>query len=239
MPETFTVLNPDSRGSLVLTCEHASCAVPVEYDDLGLDAEELSEHIGWDIGAGALTELLAQRLGVPAIQSGVSRLVIDCNRDLGDHDLITAESHGVHVPGNQRVDALERERRIRAFYWPYHEAVDAVLGQRPDAFLLSVHSFTPVLNGRERRFDVGVLFDSFATEAEQLGEALAADGLTLRYNQPYSGLDGLIFSARTHGMRHGLRYLELEVNNRLLRGTAGIDAIATAVTRAVGPLLER
>ena len=78
-----------------------------------------------------------------------------------------------------------------------------------------------------------------AAEAEQLGEALAADGLTLRYNQPYSGLDGLIFSARTHGMRHGLRYLELEVNNRLLRDAAGIDAIAIAVTRAVGPLLER
>jgi predicted N-formylglutamate amidohydrolase len=152
--------------------------------------------------------------------------------------LITTKSHGVHVPGNQRVDAMERERRIREFYWPYHEAVDAVLAQRPDAFLLSVHSFTPVLNGRERRFDVGVLFDSFAAEAEQLGDSLAADGLTLRYNQPYSGLDGLIFSARTHGVRHGLRYLELEVNNRLLRDAAGIDAIATAVARAVGPLLE-
>ena len=239
MPEAFIVLNADSRGPFVLTCEHASCAVPVEYDDLGLDAEELSEHIGWDIGAGALTAVLAQRLGAPAVQSGVSRLVIDCNRDLGDHDLIAAESHGVHVPGNQRVDAPERERRVREFYWPYHETVDAVLAQRPDAFLLSVHSFTPVLNGRERRFDVGVLFDSFAAEAEQLGEALAQDGLTVRYNQPYSGLDGLIFSARTHGMRHGLRYLEIEVNNRLLRGAAAVDAIAAAVTRAARPLLER
>jgi predicted N-formylglutamate amidohydrolase len=239
MPEAFIVLNADSRSPLVLTCEHASCAVPVEYDDLGLDAEELREHIGWDIGAGALTEALAQRLDGPAIQSGVSRLVIDCNRDLSDHDLIATESHGVHVPGNQRVDAIERERRIREFYGPYHAVVDAMLAQRPGAFLLSVHSFTPALNGRERRFDVGVLFDNFAAEAEQLGTALAADGLTLRYNQPYSGLDGLIFSARTHGMRHGLRYLELEVNNRLLRDPAGIEAIAAAVTRAVGPLLER
>jgi predicted N-formylglutamate amidohydrolase len=238
MAEAFTIINRDSRGPLVLTCEHASCAVPVEYDDLGLDEEELREHIGWDIGAGALTDALAQRLRVPAVQSGVSRLVIDCNRDLADHDLIVSESDDVHVPGNQRVDAAERERRCREFYEPYHAAVDAVLAPRCDSFLLSVHSFTPVLNGRERRFDVGVLFDGFADEAEQLGAALAGEGLGVRYNQPYSGLDGLIFSARTHGMRHGLRYLEIEVNNRLLRTTADVDAIAAAVARAIGGLLE-
>ena len=238
MPDAFTVINPDSRGALVLTCEHASRAVPVEYDDLGLDDAQLSEHIGWDIGAGALTEALAQRLGAPAVQSGVSRLVIDCNRDLADHDLIVAESHGVFVPGNQRVDTVEREWRIREFYEPYHDAIDAVLASHPDAFLLSIHSFTPALNGRERRFDVGILFDSFATEAERLGEALAEGGLSVRYNLPYSGLDGLIFSARTHGMRHGLRYLELEVNNRLLRTVAQIDVIAGAVVGPVRSLLE-
>ena len=35
------------------------------------------------------------------------------------------------------------------------------------------------------------------------------------------GSHGLIFSARSHGRRHGLRYLELEINNRLLRSDAG------------------
>jgi predicted N-formylglutamate amidohydrolase len=239
MSETVLVLNPDSRGRLVLTCEHASCAVPVEYDDLGLDAKDLREHIGWDIGARALTEVLAQRLGGPAVQSSVSRLVIDCNRALDDHDLIIGESHGVRVPGNQRVDAVERERRIREFYQPYHAAIDEVLARQPESFLLSVHCFTPRLDGRVRRFDVGVLFDSFANEAERLGGSLAHDGLQVRYNQPYSGLDGLIFSARTHGMRYGLRYLEIEINNRLLRDAAGIEAIGAAVARAVGPLLER
>jgi predicted N-formylglutamate amidohydrolase len=217
----FTVLNPDSRGDLVLTCEHASCAVPVEYDDLGLDDEQLRAHVGWDVGAG------------------VSRLLIDCNRDLADHDLIVSESHGVPVPGNQYIDAVERERRIREFYEPYHDAIDHLLATRQDALLLSVHSFTPVLNGHERRFDAGVLFDSFVAEAEQFGAGLASAGLRVRYNQPYSGLDGLIFSARTHGMRHGLRYLELEVNNRLLRDAAGIDAIAAVVAHALRPLLER
>ena len=235
----FTVINPDRRRGLVLTCEHATCAVPVEYDDLGLDDEQLREHIGWDVGASALTEALAQRLAAPAVQSGVSRLLIDCNRDLADPDLIVSESHGVQVPGNQFIDAAEREWRIRDFYEPYHDAIDDVLATRQDALLLSVHSFTPILNGRERRFDAGVLFDSFVAEAEDFGAGLASAGLKVRYNQPYSGLDGLIFSARTHGMQHGLRYLELEVNNRLLRDAGGIDRIATAVAQALSPVLER
>ena len=225
-------------GRLVLTCEHASCAVPVEYDHLGLDTDALRDHVGWDIGAQRVTETLAHTLHAPAVLAGVSRLVIDCNRDLSDHDLIVAESHGVPIPGNAGIDAEERRRRVRDFYEPYHAAVDATLAQHPGAFLLSVHSFTPSLNGRERRFDVGVLFDVFAAEAQQVGTALAQEGLQVRYNEPYSGLDGLIFSARTHGMRHGLRYIELEVNNRLLREAAGVARISAAVARAVSQCLE-
>lgn len=222
----------------MLSCEHASCAVPVEYDDLGLGTADLHEHIGWDIGAGNLTEELSRFLDAPAVLAGVSRLLIDCNRDVADHDLIVAESHGVHVPGNQRLDRDERQRRIRDFFDPYHNALDEVMLQRPDACLLSIHSFTPSLRGRERDFDIGVLFDVFCEDARRVGQALAEAGLAVRYNEPYSGLDGLIFSARTHGTRHGARYLELEVNNALLRDASGVERIATAVRPALVRWLE-
>jgi predicted N-formylglutamate amidohydrolase len=56
-------------------------------------------------------------------------------------------------------------------------------------------------------------------------------------NEPYSGLDGLIFSARAHGQRHGLRYVELEINNRLLRSDAEARAVAGRLADAVGALL--
>jgi len=237
--EPVTVLNPQGATPVVLTCEHASCAVPVEYDDLGLDHDDLHEHIGWDIGAQQLTAALAQALDAPAVLAGVSRLVIDCNRDLADHDLIVTDSHGVRIPGNARVDPVERQRRIRDFYQPYHDTIDAVLARKGVELLFSVHSFTPILGGRERRFDAGVLFDVWATEAQQLGERLARGGLAVRYNEPYSGLDGLIFSARTHGMRHGLRYLELEVNNRVLRAPAASAQLAALVAPALVQLLER
>jgi predicted N-formylglutamate amidohydrolase len=239
--DAFAVANAAGRAALALTCEHASCGVPIEYDALGLEAPALQEHIGWDIGARQLTEVLAQALDAPAVLAGVSRLVIDCNRALGDADLILAESHGVVIPGNRGLDAEECRRRVRDFYDPYHTAVDALLASRPRALLLSVHSFTPVLNGRARRFDVGVLFDACAAEAQVVGRALACDGLAVRYNEPYSGLDGLIFSARTHGMRHGLPYLEVEVNNRLLRERAQVERIGAALARAVAavPLAAR
>ena len=230
--QPVSIRNPRGAAPLVLTCEHASCAVPVEYDDLGLDPEQLQEHIGWDIGAGQVTEALARSFDATAVLAGVSRLLIDCNRDLADHDLIVSESHGTNIPGNQHLDVAERDRRIREFYTPYHEAIDSVPARKSTSFLLSVHSFTPMLNGRERRFDIGVLFDAHSTQAERLGEALARGGLRVRYNQPYSGLDGLIFSAQLHGSRHRIPYLEIEINNRLLRNPA--EAVAFADRLAAG-----
>lgn len=230
-------INPDSHAALLLTCEHAGCAVPAEYDDLGLLAEQLQEHIGWDIGAGHVTTVLADTFEATAVLAGVSRLVIDCNRDLADADLIVRESHGTWIPGNADVDEAERQRRIRDFYEPYHAAIEAVLAPRRGSLLLSVHSFTPVLNGRARRFDVGVLFDQCAAEAQRLGAALSRDGLRVRYNQPYSGLDGLIFSARVHGTRHRIPYLELEINNALLRTQPEATAVAARLAAALRTLL--
>src|SRR5690606_23256520 len=109
-----------------------------------------------------------------------------------------------------RVEATERARRLARFYEPYHATIDAVLAANPGALLLSVHSFTPELNGAARPFDIGVLHDDYDELAATLAAGLTAAGFAVRFNEPYSALDGLIFSARTHGRRHGLRYLELE-----------------------------
>lgn len=228
-----TLSRSAGRAQLVLTCEHASAALPLEYADLGLAAAQLADHIGWDIGAAAVTEALSRRLGAPAVLSAVSRLLVDCNRDLGDADLMPHESHGVAIPGNDAVDPLERRRRLARFYDPYHAAIDAQLVSHPEALLLSVHSFAPELNGRARAFEIGVLFDDFDDLAHAFARHLTATGFAVRMNEPYSGLDGLIFSARSHGRRHGVRYLELEINNRLLRTDADARAVAVRLSDAV------
>jgi predicted N-formylglutamate amidohydrolase len=233
-----TLRGAADRPRLVLTCEHASPSVPAEYADLGLTREQLADHIGWDIGAAAVTVELNRQLGAPAVLSAASRLLVDCNRDLDDTDLIPAASHGHHIPGNASIGAAERVRRLAGFYDPYHAAIDAELSGRPDVLLLSVHSFTPELNGRARPFDVGVLFDGFDDLAHTLARSIDASGFAVRMNEPYSALDGLIFSARSHGRRHGVRYLELEINNRLLRTEAAARAIAARLAAPIAALLD-
>lgn len=210
--------------------------MPAEYRGLGLTDAQRTAHIGWDIGAAAVTEGLAASMGAAAVLSGASRLLIDCNRDLGDADLIPALSHGTVVPGNTAVDEAERARRRVRFYDSFHDAVDRVLTASPDTGLLSLHTFTPSLNGNERLFDVGVLFDDFESAAVSLAAALTDAGFRVRLNEPYSAFDGLIYSARRHGRRHGVRYLELEINNRLAAAPDAAWSLAARLGPAVAAL---
>jgi predicted N-formylglutamate amidohydrolase len=236
----FSLLNPHGSSPIVLTCEHASYAVPEEYGNLGIRSEEIRRHIGWDIGAQWVVAALSQALDAPAVCSGYSRLLIDCNRDVQDHDLIVLESDGTTISGNRALSDTERETRIRAFYQPYHDAIDQVLHERAGrkTILFSIHSFTPILGKKERPFDLGVLFDRHEALAQEVGQRLHHRAYRVRYNEPYSGLDGLIFSARSHGDRHGLIYLELEINNKLIAQPEYARQVGVIIAETLGPLCD-
>lgn len=233
-----TVLNPTGGFPVVLTCEHAAYALPERYGTLGLAADDLRRHIGWDIGAWAAVRALLRHVDSVAVSSAYSRLLIDCNRASSDHDLILSESDGTPVPGNRGLTDAERQRRTREFYAPYHAAVDRIVRDRADTsrLLLSVHSFTPTLDGKNRPFDVGVLFDDHEDLAREFGQRLAHTGYRVRDNEPYSGYAGLIFSARRHGRRHGLPYLEIEMNNGLLLTPAGVADMGRRLGRVLRAL---
>lgn len=230
------------RATWVLSCEHASAAVPRAYAGLGVPRAQRLDHIGWDIGARGVQRELARRLGVPAVASRWSRLLIDCNRALDDPSLIVLQSDGVDVPGNVRVSRAERARRIALYHAPYHAALDRMVARakrrHPDAAvqLLALHTFTPMMNGVTRALDIGVLYDAYPVLARRLGRALAGLGYRVRYNEPYSGLAGLIYSARRHGEAHDVAYVELEINNALLRTPAGISRLGRDVARALASL---
>lgn len=226
----------------IFTCEHAGHAVPRAYGTLGLARADLRDHIGWDIGAAGVAREAARRLSAPLVASRYSRLLIDLNRAPDERSLIVERSDGRPVPGNQSVTAAERRRRIRLYHAPYHDRVDRVVSRTlqrsegQEVRLLSMHSFTPSLDGRSRPFDVGVLFDEHPGPAHRLGRALRRLGLRVRYNEPYSGLDGLIYAARRHGLAHGIVYLELEVNNALVRTRSGIATMGSHVARALAQM---
>src|SRR5260370_20506446 len=76
----FSVHNAQGKAPLLLLCDHASKAVPKALGDLGISDEELSRHIGWDIGGLDAAIELAGILHAPLLAPGYPPLVIDCKR---------------------------------------------------------------------------------------------------------------------------------------------------------------
>jgi predicted N-formylglutamate amidohydrolase len=227
---------------LLITCEHASRAVPADLRDLGLPPARLDEHWGWDRWALDVLERVAPRLGATTIASRVSRLVLDVNRAPGEPTLIVPAIDGRPVPGNQGLTPAQVEARVARFHAPYHAAIDAeaarlVARHGRATLLVSLHTFTGRWPGQDRAFDIGVLFDQFADLAARLRDGLSAAGLRARLNEPYSGLQGLIYAAKRHGDRHGLRYLELELNQDVLEAASERERFARALEAALSDLL--
>src|SRR5262245_17984711 len=144
--DSYSILPGRSDRGLIVLCDHAGNDLPEEYGTLGLPAGQLQRHIAYDIGAAPIARALSAALGAPAVMTRYSRLLIDPNRGVDDPTLIMRISDGAVIPGNRRVDACERSRRIDLFYRPYHEAIrrviDQCLASGVAPALLSIHSFT-------------------------------------------------------------------------------------------------
>lgn len=240
LTDSYEILPGRCDAGLLLICDHAVNAIPSEYGTLGLPVAELERHIAYDIGAYAITRRLARALGAPAISTRFSRLVIDVNRGLDDPTLIMRLSDGSVVPGNCRIDAAERDRRVAHYYEPYHMAIDALIEECMAAgvppALLSVHSFTERWKGEARPWHAAILWDRDYRLAVPLLEALRADpSILVGENEPYDGkLAGDCMWQ--HGTRRGLAHTIIEVRQDLVRDEAGQAAWAERIAAAVAKI---
>ncbi len=230
------------RAPALLTCDHASRLVPPALANLGLEAQFLARHIGWDIGAAAVTRRLAPLLDAPAILAGYSRLVIDCNRDPGDASSIATTSDGVAIPGNAGLSEAARRARREAIFEPYHAAIErwiasaAASGVAPA--VISIHSFTPEMKGVARPWHVGVLWDEDGRIALPLLAALRAEpGLVVGDNQPYSAREPVGYTQRHHAHARGLPHVAIELRQDLVAETPGAVEWAERLARALQPIL--
>jgi len=228
--------DPAAGGPFLFTCEHATNELP-EWEPEPADRATLADHWGFDIGAAELTRALAGLTRSAAVLSRFSRLVCDPNRDPAEPSFVVEAVPGRALSWNRGVDAAERRRRRERYFDPYHAAIDRAIRARRAApgelRLVAVHSFTPVYLGEARPMEVGVLFDAHDEHAWRLEGALAAEGFAAARNAPYSGMDGLIYSARRHGRAHDLVYLELEVRQDLIDAPAKARAVAARIARAL------
>ncbi len=225
---------------LLVTCEHASPAVPKELADLGLPRAVLRSHRSWDPGALGIAEAIARTFAVPLHRGLWSRLVADLNRS-EDHARVVAERvDGRPVPGNQ-LDAAALAQRLRTYWRPYRQQAETAItaaARSTGVLHLSVHSFTPKLGGVERRNDIGLLCDPQrpleVAFCDALKKELVARGLSVRRNFPYFGnTDG--FTTHLRARLPVRRYLgiEIECNQRLVAKAAGERKVAAVLVAAL------
>jgi len=241
-PAPVEAIRAQGRAPLLITCDHASPALPHVLGDLGVPPAQLREHIGWDIGAAEVTRRLAARLDAPALLTGFSRLVVDCNRRLDDPSSIPVASDGVPVPGNGNLPQADRTARIEALFHPYHRAIAAKLnaffaaGTVPA--VVSIHSFTPVMNGKARPWHVGILWDKDPRIAVPLLAALRAEpGLVVGDNEPYTAREPVGYTMREHGVARGFPHAAIELRQDLVADGEGATAWAERLALALGPIV--
>lgn len=207
--------------TFVLTCEHGGNNVPTAYAPLFRGYEELlASHRGYDIGA---KELFDELKGLAHISffSDTTRLLVELNRSLHSKSLFSSITDT--LPGR------EKERLLEKHYYPYRQAVESKIMEETHAgkrvLHISVHSFTPVLEGKERQADVGLLYDptrefekSICRQWKEKMQELQP-GLKVRYNYPYLGIsDGFPTYLRRKLTEKQYSGIELEINQKFPLG---------------------
>ena len=237
-PPPVRVEDEGGRAPPLLLCDHASNDGPQALDRLGLPDRELNRHIGWDIGAAETAGHIARALDAPLVMSGFSRLVIDCNRRLDDPTSIPPVSDGTEIPGNSTLGAAERVARAEECFWPYHREIsrriDDFLGRDVRPAIVIVHSFTPRMNGFDRPWHIGVLWDGDTRLAPRLLDALRRrDDIHVGDNEPYSGRSEHEFTLSFHTQAHDRRPVSIEIRQDLIGDAEGCRRFAAILAPAI------
>ncbi len=233
----YFIHGEDRPGRWLITCDHATNTVPPDVGggSLGLAREDMERHIAYDVGAWGVSQHLGALLNGPVIGANFSRLVIDPNRGEDDPTLLMKLYDGSVIPANRHADAAERERRLNAYYRPYHREL-ARLAALPHMVIVAVHSFTRQLRGRDPRpWHVGILHTADERLSRPLLDLLRAErDLVVGDNEPYSGhLPG--DSIDRHATAFNRPNVLIEIRNDLIADHAGQREWA----ERLAPLLER
>lgn len=222
----------------VITCEHGGNHIPQAYQHLFSSEEAqalLQTHRGIDLGALDLFRALANRAADFSIFSTDSRLLIELNRSIGHPSLYSRFTKGLNFS--------EKQRLLQQYYFPYRnaveEAIQTFIANGHEVVHISVHSFTPELNGEVRNADIGLLYDpsnplekAFCQHwKQQLKQD--APSLKVRMNYPYLGTsDGLTRWLRRQ-FPQNYAGIELEVNQKFHANGEMQSSVKQAVVKSL------
>jgi predicted N-formylglutamate amidohydrolase len=225
---------------LIFTCEHAHYQVPrAALPFFTASAITLKSHRGYDAGALKIAHHLSKEFRAPLIAGQYSRLVVDLNRSA---DLPEVHSKFLNCPNSVCADL------IRAIHVPFRQHTSNVirrsLSLKRQVLHLSVHSFTPVINGKRRKpCDIGILFDPSRTIEKtfslELKRTLKRElpSLHCRFNYPYKGTsDGHTTALRQQFSGQVYAGIELEFNQAWIKrniNSGTLKAKLQSISRAI------
>lgn len=207
----------DEKPQIILTCEHAGNDVPQTFKHLFDDEPNvLNTHEGYDIGALELARYLSDQLKTDVYYTTITRLLVEANRSVNSKDLFSRFS--------TLLTKDEKEQVLDTHYYPYRKKVeDAIVSalQTTRVIHLSIHTFTPVLNGERRKADIGVLYDPDRSFEKLTAQRLISElneltaSLSVLPNSPYKGTDdGFTTYLRTTTDPKRYAGIEIEVNQK-------------------------
>jgi predicted N-formylglutamate amidohydrolase len=133
------------------------------------------------------------------------------------------------VPGNKNVSPTEHMKRIREIFLPYHGAIEERIANfhahKIVPALIAIHSFTPVFQGFERPWEIGILWDRDDRIPVPLLAKLREQNpdLTIGDNEPYSGQHMADYTIDHHGEAGGLPCVSIEIRQDLIDTDAGCE----------------
>lgn len=228
--------------ALFFTCEHASNAVPADFQKLFLNKKKiLSSHRGLDIGAAALARHLATEFNAPLIEGKYSRLLIDLNRSLDSETLFSEFTEGL--------SELEKQKLIRDYHLPHWSKSQKMISQAIKkgfrVLHFGIHSFTPKLKGEIRNCEIGLLYDphrkrelAFCDRWKRTFNKISS--LRIRKNYPYKGTgDGLVVQLRKDFSAKDYVGIELEVNQKCLVGMSRKKMMSSVLADSLSHILSQ
>ena len=167
---------------------------------------------------------LSAVLRSPLDCSTASRLLVELHRPIGHPQL--------HCEAIRKAPTTVRETMLVQHYLPYRNRIgqminDAIVKHGKRVIHISSHSFTPKLNGKTRKTDIGLLYDPARVQEKtfckkwQAALKKLAPQLTIHRNAPYTGYnDGQTTTLRHHFPEDAYLGIELEINQKHVIQTA-------------------
>jgi len=219
----------------MLTCEHASNQLPAAFKK-AVPTEVLKTHRAYDIGAVQVFRKLV-RFAKPefSCEGKYSRLFVDLNRTITNKSAFSEYYEALE--SRDKAEAEKAKAQATAYWKEYRDKVEKFVQQNigkgsrskgsankgTEIVHLGIHSFTPVLNGKVRNTDIGILYDPARPQERAYANIIKDEikrlypAMKVRFNYPYKGSsDGLTTTLRK---KFGPRYvgIEIEINQKFFK----------------------